>query len=238
MRILIVEDDSGIALGLKLALRQQGWAADIAATLDAGWLALRNEPFDVVLLDLGLPDGDGSTLLQRLRAAPSHANPNTADPLPDPATPVLIMTARDEVVSRVQGLDMGADDYLTKPFDSLELAARIRAIQRRAAGRANPLITYGSVQIDPATRQVWRGGEVVDISVKEFSLLMILLGAKPRVLTRAHLEERLYNWDNAVESNAIEVHIHHLRRKLGSHIVQTLRGVGYFMPQEAREKLR
>jgi len=234
MRLLIVEDDLSIANALTLALHQQGWAADTARTLEAAWLALRSEPFDVVLLDLTLPDGDGSTLLQRLRRADPHPSNTLSDPaLPNPSTPVLIMTARDEVVSRVQGLDMGADDYLTKPFDALELTARIRAVQRRAAGRAQPVITYGEVQIDTTTRQVWRGGVPVDLSVREFTLLMVLLHAKPRVLTRQQIEARLYNWENTVESNTIEVHVHHLRRKLGAHMVRTLRGVGYFMPQEA-----
>jgi len=234
MRILIVEDDTGIARGLTLALRPQGWTTDTACTLEAAWLSLRTEPFDLVLLDLGLPDGDGSALLQRLRNAASNKT-RLQNTLPDPLTPVLIMTARDEVVSRVQGLDMGADDYLTKPFDVAELAARIRAVKRRAAGRAHPLIRYDQIHIDPATRQVWREGKLVDLSGREFALLMILLHAKPRVLTRQQIEASLYNWESAVESNAIEVHVHHLRRKLGSTIVRTLRGVGYFMAQEASE---
>jgi len=230
MRILVVEDDASLAHALGLVLRQQGWAADCVASARAAWLALCAEAFDVMLLDLGLPDGDGSALLARLRQMPQAA----AEKRMVSDTPVLVMTARDEIASRVRALDMGADDYIIKPFDTAELSARIRAVQRRAAGRAQPIITYGEVRLNPATRQVWRAGVAVELSAKEFSLLMTLLDARPRVLTRQHLETSLYNWDSAVESNAIEVHIHHLRRKLGSHIVHTLRGVGYFMRQEAR----
>lgn len=227
MRVLVVEDDPGIAQGLRLTLGQHGWAVDCVDGLEAAWAALRVEAFDAVLLDLGLRDGDGATLLQRLRAAPAGRRP-------DPATPVLIMTARDQVTSRITGLDMGADDYLSKPFDAHELAARLRAVCRRAAGRPQPLLRRGTLEVDPATRQVRRDGRGVELSTREFGVLLTLLQASPRVLSRQQIEASLYNFDQALESNAIEVHVHHLRRKLGDGLIQTMRGVGYFVPEEAR----
>lgn len=225
MRVLVVEDDEGIAQGLRAHLRQHGCVVDLAGTLAAAWAALQAEAFDLVLLDLGLPDGDGSTLLQRLRR-------QTGQRLPDPHTPVLIMTARDEVASRIAALDMGADDYVAKPFNSDELAARMRAVRRRAAGRAQPQLQIGDIQIDPATRSVTRAGVPVELSAREWSLLMALAEVRPRVLSRQQLEERLYEWDGGPGSNAIEVHVHYLRRKLGEHVIRTLRGVGYFVPAE------
>ncbi len=225
MRVLVIEDDEGIAHGLGLALRQDGWAADIVPSVGAAWAALSAEPFDMVLLDLGLFDGDGSQVLRRLRAAPAGG-------LPDPATPTLIMTARDEIASRIAGLDMGADDYVTKPFSPAELAARMRALRRRATGRAQALLTWGELVIDPAARTVQRAGQAVDVSAREFNLLMTLMEARPRVLSRQQIEASLYNFDTPLESNAIEVHVHHLRRKLGERVIRTLRGVGYFVPTD------
>ena len=225
MRVLVVEDDEGIAQGLCLALRQQGWAADVAAGVADAWAALRAEPFAIVLLDLGLADGDGSEVLRRVRAAPAGG-------LPDPATPVLIMTARDQVASRIAGLDMGADDYLTKPFDPGELAARMRALRRRAAGRADVLLRWGELQIDPARRTVTRAGQPVELSAREFGVLMALMEVRPRVLSRSQIEAALYDWSSLVDSNAVEVHVHHLRRKLGESVIRTMRGVGYFVPEE------
>ncbi|MBA2674515.1 response regulator transcription factor [Ramlibacter sp.] len=225
MRVLVVEDDDGIAAGLAATLGAQGWALDRVASLAAGWAALQAEAFDLVLLDLGLPDGEGGTLLRRLRGAPSGR-------MPDPQTPVLIMTARDEVASRIAGLDLGADDYLTKPFDPDELAARMRALRRRAAGRAQPVLAFGDLLVDPAARSVSRGGQPVELSAREFAVLLALLEASPRVLSRAQIEAKLYNWASSIESNAVEVHVHHLRRKLGDSAIRTVRGVGYFVPQE------
>ncbi len=225
MRVLVVEDDEGIAHGLELALRHEGWAADTVPGVEAAWSALTVEPFDIVLLDLGLADGDGAQVLQRLRRAPPGR-------LPDPATPVLIMTARDQVASRIAGLDMGADDYVTKPFDAGELAARIRALRRRAAGRAQPELLWGELAIDPAARRVTRAGKAVELSSREFGVLMALMEARPRVLSRQQIEASLYNWESLLDSNAIEVHVHHLRRKLGDGVIRTLRGVGYFVPAE------
>ncbi|RYX91212.1 MAG: response regulator transcription factor [Comamonadaceae bacterium] len=226
MRVLVVEDDEGIASGLLSHLKQLGWAADHAGGVASAWAALRAEPFDIILLDLGLADGDGAQLLARLRAAP-------AGRLPAPDTAVLIMTARDKVASRIAGLDMGADDYVTKPFDPDELAARMRALRRRAAGRAQAGIAWGDLAVDPAARTVHRAGVLVELSAREFSVLLALMEARPRVLSRQQIETQLYNFDNALDSNAIEVHVHHLRKKLGADVVRTLRGVGYFVPEDA-----
>ena len=227
MRILVVEDDVGIADGLQANLQQRGYAVDWCDTVAHAWAALQAEPFDAVLLDLGLPDGDGGTLLQRLRQA--SAAPGG---LPAPDTPVLIMTARDEVQQRIAGLDLGADDYLAKPFDVDELEARLRALLRRAAGRSHPVIRHGALEIDPAAHTVLQAGVPVELSPREFAVLLVLLESRGRVQSRQQLEARLYNWQDAIESNALEVHIHHLRRKLGSTLIHTMRGVGYFIPRD------
>lgn len=223
MRVLVVEDDAGIAAGLVDHLSRLGDAVDTAPGVQAAWAALTAEPFDMMLLDLGLPDGDGTELLRRVRQAP-------AGHLPPPALPVLIMTARDDVAARIRGLDLGADDYLAKPFDPGELAARMRALRRRAAGRAEPGLRHGELVIDPAAHTVLRAGQPVDLSAREFSVLLALVEARPHVLSRAQIEAKLYNWDGVLESNAIEVHVHHLRRKLGEGVVRTVRGVGYYVP--------
>ena len=227
MRILVVEDDVGIADGLQANLQQRGYAVDWCDTVAHAWAALQAEPFDAVLLDLGLPDGDGGTLLQRLRQA--SAAPGG---LPAPDTPVLIMTARDEVQQRIAGLDLGADDYLVTPFDVDELEARLRALLRRAAGRSHPVIRHGALEIDPAAHTVLQAGVPVELSPREFAVLLVLLESRGRVQSRQQLEARLYNWQDAIESNALEVHIHHLRRKLGSTLIHTMRGVGYFIPRD------
>ncbi len=229
MRILVVEDDDGIAEGLQANLRQRGYAVDVCFSIAAAWAALGQEAFDLVLLDLGLVDGDGAELLQRLRQAAGGVGDKS---LPDPQTPVLIMTARDQVSDRISGLNLGADDYLTKPFDVDELEARMRALLRRAAGRAHPLLVQGDLVVDPANRTVLRRGQPVDLSPREFTLLLLLLESRGRVQSRAQLEARLYNWQDTVESNTVEVHVHHLRRKLGDGVIVTMRGVGYFIPRE------
>ena len=146
--------------------------------------------------------------------------------------PVLIMTARDEVQQRIAGLDLGADDYLVKPFDVDELEARLRALLRRAAGRSHPVIRHGALEIDPAAHTVLQAGVPVELSPREFAVLLVLLESRGRVQSRQQLEARLYNWQDAIESNALEVHIHHLRRKLGSTLIHTMRGVGYFIPRD------
>jgi two-component system OmpR family response regulator/two-component system response regulator QseB len=225
MRVLVVEDDEGIAQGLAAHLGRAGHAVDCTPAMAPAWRALAAEAYDIVLLDLGLADGDGIDLLRRLRRAP-------AGRMPDPATPVLIMTARDHVSARIEGLDLGADDYLTKPFDPDELAARMRALTRRLAGRAQATLRYGELEIDPAARTVRRAGAPVELSAREFSVLLALMEARPHVLSRAQIEAKLYNWDSTLESNAIEVHVHRLRRKLGEALVRTVRGVGYYVPAE------
>jgi two-component system OmpR family response regulator/two-component system response regulator QseB len=199
---------------------------DTAASLAAGWAALCAEPFDLLLLDLGLPDGDGSGLLARLRAAPPGG-------LPDAHTPVLVMTARDDRHVRIGALDQGADDYVTKPFDPDELAARMRALRRRAGGRGQPRLRHGDLLVDPAARSLHRAGQPVALSGREFAVLLLLLEASPRVLSRTQIEAGLYSWEGALESNAIEVHVHHLRKKLGDGLIRTLRGVGYCIPEPA-----
>jgi two-component system response regulator QseB len=234
MRILVVEDDPGIANGLCDALRQGGYAVDHCETLESAWSALLVEPFDLMLLDLGLPDGDGLDLLARVRGSrPRSAGQH--DALPHNDMPVLIMTARDGVSDRIGGLDSGADDYLVKPFDANELMARLRAMQRRASGRSSPVIRHGELVVDPAAHLVERAGLAVPLGGKEFALLMTLLQARPQVLSKARLESALYSFSDALESNAIEVHIHHLRRKLGEGLIKTVRGVGYFIPRENPE---
>jgi len=167
-----------------------------------------------VVLDLGLPKRDGLSVLQWLRGRHD-------------ATPVLILTARDQLEDKVRGLDLGADDYVLKPFDLDEIAARLRALVRRAHGRPEPVLALGEIELNPAARTVNRAGEAVELTPREFDLLHLLLENAERVLTRRVLEEQLYNWNDAVDSNALEVHIHHLRRKLGNELIRTVRGVGY-----------
>lgn len=229
MRILVVEDNEGIAAGLRANLAQRGYAVDVCATVADAWHALSTERFDAVLLDLSLPDGDGADIVRRLRAMRPRPG---VDALPDPATPVLILTARDQIHERVAGLNLGADDYLVKPFDMDELEARLRAMLRRAVGQASPVIHYGELEIDPAARTVRQSGRLVETSPREFAVLWALLQARGRVLSRQQIEEHLYHWGDAVESNAVEVYVHHLRKKLGPGSIVTMRGVGYFLAPE------
>lgn len=230
MRTLVVEDDTGIASGLAASLRQAGYAVDVCATLSAAWAALQVEPFDAVLLDLGLPDGEGLDLLARVRARDLRGVGGAA--LPHPDLPVLIMTARDGVQDCIAGLDSGADDYIVKPFDANELLARLRAMLRRAAGRGRPVIEHGDLRVDPAHHTVEKAGQVVSLGAREFALLLALLQARPQVMSKARLESALYGFDEALDSNAIEVHVHHVRRKLGESLIKTVRGVGYFIPRD------
>ncbi|WP_299018982.1 response regulator [uncultured Tepidimonas sp.] len=224
MRILIVEDDAAVAQGLAALLRAEGYACDVCATLGCAEAALAVESFDAVLLDLGLPDGDGLVGLQRWRADGR-------------TTPVLVLTARDALPQRVVGLDAGADDYLVKPFAPEELLARLRVALRRGAGQAQPLWRIGPLVLDPAARAVSLHGRPVALRAKEYALLWALLRARGHVVTRERLQQALYGFDELVDSNALEVHIHHLRRKLGSEWIETVRGVGYRMPaaQEAMQ---
>ncbi|CAL1239687.1 response regulator transcription factor [Candidatus Methylocalor cossyra] len=219
MRVLVVEDDALLGDALQAGLKQAGFAVDWVRDGLAADRALAAEPFAAVVLDLGLPKLDGPELLRRLRAA---KNP----------IPVLILTARDALPERIAGLDAGADDYLVKPCDLGELAARLRALLRRAAGQAAPQIDIGPLHIDPAARRVSYRGRTVGLSAREFALLHELAREAGRVLSKEQLEQRLYPWDEAIGSNAIEVHVHHLRRKLAPEVIVTLRGVGYFLPKE------
>ena len=188
------------------------------------------EAYSAAVLDLGLPDGDGLDMLARLRGLGQRNAGGTSMPHKD--MPVLIMTARDGVNDCITGLDGGADDYIVKPFDANELLARLRAMLRRASGRSKPLIEHGDLVLDPATRTVERAGLPVTLGGREFALLLTLLQARPQVLSKARLESALYGFGEALDSNAIEVHVHHLRRKLGESLIKTVRGVGYFIPRE------
>ena len=207
-----------IGQGLETALRQQGSAVDWIRDGRGAALALRTTAFDVILLDLGLPARDGFSVLRELRGRGD-------------ATPVIILTARDETGDRVAGLDAGADDYVVKPFDLDELNARIRSVMRRAAGRGDPMIQNGALRLDPATHAVHHKGSPVSLSAHEYAVLEALLQRPGAVLSRAQLEERLYGWNEPIGSNAVEVYIHSLRRKLGGEAIRTLRGVGYFVPK-------
>lgn len=219
MRILLVEDDRMIAQALARALRQEGHAVDCVADGRSAAAALHSTRFDLVLLDLGLPGRDGLDVLRELRGRGD-------------AIPVIIVTARDDVGERIAGLDAGADDYVVKPFDLDEVAARIRSVLRRAAGRGEPCIRHRGITLDPVAHIVERDGKPVVLSAHEFSVLEALMQRPGSVLSRAQLEERLYGWGESVESNAIEVYVHGLRRKLGNDAIRTLRGVGYFVPRE------
>lgn len=218
MRVLVVEDDAAIAEGLTAMLRAQGYAVDACATLALAEATLRAEMPDLVLLDLGMPDGDGRVWLRRLRQQ-GHT------------VPVIIMTARDALDERVGGLDDGADDYLIKPCSPDELLARMRVALRRSEGRASSLLRHGTLTVDPAAHAVWLEDRPVPLRAKEFALLLVLLRHAGQVLTRQRLESALYGFDEELESNALEVHVHHLRKKLGDALVKTVRGVGYFVPR-------
>lgn len=231
MRILVVEDDAGIARGLRTNLKQRGYVVDVCDSIQLAWTSVSVERFDLILLDLGLSDGDGADLLQRIRqCTPSQSARINTD------TPVLIITAREGLSDRISGLNHGADDYLVKPFDFDELEARMRALLRRAAGRSQPTVTLGNLLVDPANHSVLLDGVPVELSRREFTLLLLLLNAKGRILSRQQLETRLYNWDGVVESNAVEVHVHHLRRKLGDGLILNMRGVGYYIAQPEAER--
>ncbi len=219
MRVLLVEDDRMIAKGMETALRQEGYAVDAMGDGRSAAEALRTSRFDLVLLDLGLPQRDGIEVLRELRGRGD-------------STPVIIVTARDDVRNRIEGLDAGADDYIIKPFDLDELSARMRSVLRRAAGRGDPCIKHRGISLNPVTHSVEREGVPLLLSAHEFSVLEALLQRPGAVLSRAQLEDRLYGWSGQIESNAIEVYIHGLRRKLGSDAIRTLRGVGYFIPKE------
>ena len=219
MRILLVEDDALLGDGICVGLTQAGFTVDWVKDGKAGLAAVSAGWHELIILDLGLPGISGQELLSRLRKDGHDI-------------PVLILTARDTVDQRIAGLDAGADDYMTKPFDLDELSARLRALLRRRSGRAAPLLTHGDIVLDPAAHATTFHGEAINLSHREFSMLQLLLESAGRVLSRQHFEENLYGWDEEIESNAIEVHIHHLRKKLGADLIRTVRGVGYTIDKQ------
>jgi len=228
MRVLVVEDDALLGDALQAGLKQSGYAVDWMKDGVAADQALSTEPYAAVVLDLGLPRLSGLEVLRRLRSRNSQTQTQTQNA----RIPVLILTAMDAVDDRIKGLDAGADDYLVKPFDMGELAARLRALVRRASGSAAPELQVAGVRLDPAAHRVLYREEPVELSAKEFAVLHALMLSAGKVLSRMQLEEQLYAWGEEVESNAVEVHIHHLRRKLFPALVETIRGVGYLIPAD------
>src|SRR5450830_1576113 len=218
MRLLLVEDDTMIGEAVLDLLRAEGYAVDWVKDGAMADTALRTETYDLVLLDLGLPLLDGLSVLRAMRLRKDR-------------TPVLVATARDSVQQRIEGLDAGADDYVLKPYDLDELLARIRALLRRANGRAEPVYEHLGVSVNTATREVLVDGAPVTLSAREWAVLEALISRPGAVLSRAQLEEKLYSWRDEVSSNAVEVYIHGLRKKLGSELIQNVRGVGYMVPK-------
>lgn len=220
MRILLAEDDTLLGDGLQSGLRQLGFQVDWVRDGVAAERELRAQAYDAAVLDLGLPRKDGLEVLAGIRRAGFM-------------TPVLVLTARDAVPDRIRGLDVGADDYVVKPVDMQELAARLRALVRRAHGQPQERLSAQDVVLDPAARSVHQAGQPVTLSTREFDLLQALMLSANRVLSREQLEQQLYSWGKEVESNAVEVHVHNLRRKLGSALIHTVRGVGYMLQRDA-----
>lgn len=218
MRLLLVEDDVMIGEAVLDLLRGEGYAVDWVKDGELADKVLQDQSYDLLLLDLGLPKVDGVTVLERLRGRKDRV-------------PVLIATARDALSQRVQGLDKGADDYIIKPYEFDELLARIRALLRRAAGRAEPTYEHMGVSIDPVTREVHANGQPVILSAREWSVLELLLARPGMVLSRKQLEDKIYSWRDDVSSNAVEVYIHGLRKKLGADLIENVRGVGYMIPR-------
>ncbi len=220
MRILLAEDDALLGDGLRAGLRQRGFQVDWVRSGDVAERELRGQPYEAAVLDLGLPQMDGMDVLAAVRRAGI-------------CLPVLVLTARDAIPDRIRGLDAGADDYVIKPVDLEELAARLRALVRRAHGKVQQNLGVGDVVLDAAGRIVHKAGAAVSLSGREFDLLHIFLLNAGLVLSREQLEQHLYSWGQEVESNAVEVHIHNLRRKLGASLIQTVRGVGYILPKDS-----
>ncbi len=224
MRLLLAEDDALLGDGICVTLSEAGYATDWVTDGESAESALQTGEYEALILDLGLPRKSGTEVLRHLRSRGSDI-------------PVLILTARDTVADRVSGLDSGADDYLVKPFDMDELGARLRALLRRSGGRSNPIIEHERITVDPASHIVTLEGRRVDISPREFAVLRLLLENRGKVLSRARLEEGLYSWGDEVESNAVEVYIHHLRKKLGAELIRTIRGVGYTIDKSGDARL-
>lgn len=220
MRILLVEDDELLGDGVRAGLVHYGYAVDWLKDGQSALHALQYEKFDIIVLDLGLPKVSGLDVLDKIRRAGNN-------------TPVLVLTARDTTQDRVKGLDTGADDYLTKPFDLDELCARLRALQRRFAARAVPHISYNNIVLDPASHSIFVNGEMINMPRREFALLQKLLENVGHVLSRELLTQSLYGWEEDVDSNTLEVHIHNIRKKLGANFIRTIRGVGYMVDKQA-----
>jgi two-component system OmpR family response regulator len=214
MRILLVEDDEALGEGIRVALKPEGYTVDWARDGASALHALTHEDFGLAVLDLGLPRMDGLEVLKRLRAG-------------DNAIPVLVLTARDSTADRIAGLDAGADDYLVKPFQPDELAARLRAVLRRAQGRVSPVLTARNIRLDPASRSVTRDGEPVNLSLHEYRTLLAMMERQGRVVTRQQLEEAVYGGESSIESNTVAVYVHQLRKKLGDDLIVTVHGHGY-----------
>ncbi|TDO15301.1 MULTISPECIES: response regulator [Halomonas] len=224
MRILLVEDDPSLAAGIRLALKPEHYTVDLLTDGREALAALEgSEPFDAVILDLGLPRLDGMQVLEATRRRGNRV-------------PVLVLTARDGIDDRIAGLDAGADDYLIKPFQVAELKARLRALLRRSQGQVSSVLEVRGIRLDPATHSVSYQGEPVPLSRREFSLLQEFLAHPGRVFTRDTLTQLVYGWDEEVESNAIEVHVHHLRRKFFPELIRTLRGIGYVLDSPAPDR--
>ncbi len=219
MRLLLVEDDQLLGEGLKAILDEEGYAVDLIQDGNEAEYAIGLEPYEMVILDIGLPGQSGIDVLQKVRNAGNNV-------------PIIMLTARDTFKDRVVGLDKGADDYIVKPFDSDELCARIRTINRRVHGRSAPILEHGSIAVDLAGRAVTKDGVMVDLSAKEFAVLQELLENAGRVLSKAQLERSIYPWDAEPGSNAVEVYIHHLRQKLGKDLIRTIRNVGYIVDKK------
>ncbi|ALP67157.1 MULTISPECIES: response regulator [Paraburkholderia] len=219
MRILLVEDDPLLGDGIRAGLRQAGFQVDWVRDGQAAEAELRTQSYAAAVLDLGLPLKDGIDVLSSARRA-------------GVTMPVLVLTARDTVPDRVRGLDIGADDYVVKPIDLLELAARLRALVRRAHGQPQEKLEVQNITLEPAARLVYRNGDPVTVSTREFDLLYVLMLNAGRVMSREQLEQAMYGWGQEVESNAVEVHVHRLRAKLGSELIRTVRGVGYVLMRE------
>jgi len=216
MRILLVEDDELLGKAVRTGLEQQGYAVDWLTDGVAAEIAAKTTDYSALVLDLGLPRQDGISVLKKLRQSGR-------------AVPVIVITARDALVERIAGLDSGADDFIVKPFDLQELGARLRAVVRRSEGRAQAELTHGPLRLDPAARTVTVDGQPVPLTTREFTILSKLLENKGKVQSKMQLQDALYDWSSEIESNTVEVHVHHLRRKLGRDLIKTLHGMGYMI---------
>lgn len=219
MRILLVEDDPQLGRATQLGLDQLGYAVDWVQSAEDAEISIKLHQYQCLLLDLGLPRQDGMSLLKKMRAAGFEQS-------------ILILTARDQIPDRIMGLDSGADDFIVKPYDLDELAARIRSVRRRLVGRSREILTHRGVEMDTAARQVKLHGESVSLTTREFNILQILFEHLGQIITKDQLEQALYSWGDEIESNTIQVHIHHLRKKLGKELIRTLHAVGYVIDKE------